>query len=65
MSDLSPRLSEVAALVAEGLSDKAIAKRLCLSLRTVERYVHMAAKRAGGAGKPRVALTRWWLTRAA
>ena len=37
--ELSPRELEVLELVAAGLTNEAIAARLCLSVRTVERHV--------------------------
>jgi len=40
LQGLTPREQEVAALVADGLTNKAIAQRLHLSLGTVKHYVH-------------------------
>jgi DNA-binding NarL/FixJ family response regulator len=39
IAKLSPREHEVLALVAEGMSNPAIANRLCLAARTVEAHV--------------------------
>jgi DNA-binding NarL/FixJ family response regulator len=52
---LTPRVREVALLVAEGLKDTEIAERLTISPRTVNRHV-AAALRATGA-RNRVELT--------
>lgn len=71
---LSPRMLEVAALVAEGLSTKAIARRLktcdprtgarkCLSARTVDEYIHEIAARIPGSGPPRQRIVAWYWKR--
>lgn len=44
---LTDRQTEVARLVGQGLSYKAIAMRLGLSVRTVERHVHRLAHKLG------------------
>lgn len=53
---LTPRQSEIAVLVAKGLSDKAIARATGLSRRTVEDHVSEAASRLPGNGRPRFKL---------
>jgi len=40
LDDLTPREQEVLGLVAEGLSNAAIAERLVITKRAVERHVH-------------------------
>lgn len=58
--ELSRRQAEVAGLVAKGLSDKAIAHRLGLSVLTVRTYARDAAKRIPGEGQPRNRLLLWF-----
>ena len=40
LARLGPRELEINALIAEGLANKQIAARLCLTLGTVKNYVH-------------------------
>lgn len=54
---LTPRQREVAELVARGLSNKAIARRLEISVRTVEAHIHSAASVLDRPCRPRHALT--------
>jgi DNA-binding NarL/FixJ family response regulator len=44
---LTPREREVAALIADGLSNKQIARRLCLTVGTVKHYVHRILEKTG------------------
>jgi len=48
---LSPREHEVVALIADGLSNREIAERLMLSVRTVERHIENVYNRLGIRGK--------------
>jgi non-specific serine/threonine protein kinase len=57
LSGLTARESEVAALVAEGLSNRAIGERLILSTRTVDMHVRNALHKLGLAS--RVQLAAW------
>jgi DNA-binding NarL/FixJ family response regulator len=54
---LTPRQREVAELVAEGLSNKAIAQRLEISVYTVKAHVCAAANRVAIPCRARHALT--------
>jgi DNA-binding CsgD family transcriptional regulator len=56
LAALTPRESEVAVLVVEGLSDREIAERLCISRYTVHQYVRGIYRTLGVPS--RVALTR-------
>lgn len=60
MKPLSTRQAEVASLVAKGLSNKAIAHDLGLSVLTVQSYVRDGAKRCPGEGQPRSRLLLWF-----
>lgn len=44
---LTPREHAVAALIAEGLSNKQIARRLSITLGTVKHYVHQILEKTG------------------
>jgi FixJ family two-component response regulator len=46
--------------VAEGLSNKGIAKRLGLSRGTVNQYVLRISKRIPGIGPPRFRIMAWY-----
>jgi DNA-binding NarL/FixJ family response regulator len=59
--DLSPREAEVAALVAEGLTNRQIAARLVLSERTVESHVQHVLTKLGFGSRSQVAA---WVVRA-
>lgn len=50
---LTPRQVEIAALVAKGLSNKAIARETDLSLDTVDSHLRNIANRVPGPGTPR------------
>lgn len=49
---LSPREREVLALVAEGLSDQAIARRLHVSVSTAKGYMVEAREKLGARNRP-------------
>lgn len=57
--DLTPRECDVVELVAKGLSNKAIAERLSISIRTVENHVSNALFK--NYGRSRTDLMRMWL----
>jgi DNA-binding NarL/FixJ family response regulator len=58
---LTPREQEVAALIAEGMSNRQIAARLHLSERTVENHVaHILTKLAFDS---RARVAAWWVSR--
>ncbi len=61
VTELSPRELEVIELVAEGLTNEAIAERLCLSVRTVERHVSNVYAKLRVSGKAgRAAAAAWY-----
>jgi len=48
---LTERETEIAMLIAEGLSNRAIAERLTLSVRTVESHIYRAMAKTGAASR--------------
>jgi DNA-binding CsgD family transcriptional regulator len=52
---LSAREREIVALIAEGLSNREVADRLCLSVRTIEGHVYRAMARTGTAHREELA----------
>lgn len=60
---LSPRETELAALISEGLPDKEIAYRMGLSIETVKAYNARLRLKLGAASRVGVAV--WWVRRAA
>lgn len=59
---LSPRQEQVAALVVQGMSNKAIGKALGLKTNTVEDHVFRIRRRLGGDGRARHRIMTWWFT---
>ncbi|MBD0710813.1 response regulator transcription factor, partial [Streptomyces sp. CBMA291] len=47
LAGLTPREREISVLVAEGLTNQAVAERLCLSPRTVESHVARVYRKTG------------------
>lgn len=58
---LSPRESQVSQMVAQGMSNKAIAKALRLSELTVKDHVKAIGRKLTGPGKPRHRITVFFL----
>ena len=56
MLPLTPRQTEVAALVADGLTDREIAERLSVSITTVYAHVHEIMARGGLRNRVQVAV---------
>jgi DNA-binding NarL/FixJ family response regulator len=67
--ELSPREAEVLALVAEGWSNRAVAERLFVTVRTVESHVRTILVKFGVCADDRVSrrvlLARLWTSRPA
>jgi len=61
--NLTPRQTEIASLVAKGLTAKGIAAETGLSEKTVDVHIQQAAQRLGGDTSPRHRLTLWFLQR--
>jgi DNA-binding NarL/FixJ family response regulator len=54
--EITDREREVLALVAEGLANRAIAERLFLSVRTVEKHVERLLAKTGSANRTQLVL---------
>jgi DNA-binding CsgD family transcriptional regulator len=52
---LSSREREIVALIGEGLSNREVADRLCLSVRTIEGHIYRAMARTGMASREELA----------
>jgi DNA-binding NarL/FixJ family response regulator len=55
LAALTPREREVAALIADGLSNKQIAQRLAITVGTVKHYVHQILEKTGLTGRVAIA----------
>ncbi len=55
LQSLTPREREVAALIAEGLSNKQIGRRLVITVGTVKHYVHQILEKTGLPGRVAIA----------
>jgi DNA-binding NarL/FixJ family response regulator len=58
---LTERQVEVAERVAQGLTNKEVARELGLSVETVRVHIREAAERLSGTAYPRHQLTVWFL----
>lgn len=56
------RQAQIAAMVAHGLSDKAIGLRLNISPKTVQNHIQSVSKHMPGEGSPRHRLTVWFIS---
>lgn len=52
---LSPRETEVARLVSQGLANKEIATQLCISLATVKDHIHRILEKTGFSNRAAIA----------
>ncbi|SRX95560.1 transcriptional regulator [Rhodococcus jostii RHA1] [Mycobacterium shimoidei] len=52
---LTSREREIVMMLADGLANRAIAERLCLSVRTVETHIYRAMAKTGAAGREELA----------
>jgi DNA-binding CsgD family transcriptional regulator len=57
---LTPRQYEVAALVADGLTNREIAERLCITERSAESHVERIRDRMGFRSRAQIAV--WYAT---
>lgn len=58
---LTRRQAQVCELVAQGMSNKAIARQTGIALDTVNRHLRSAADRIPGAGRPREKCLVWFV----
>lgn len=58
VTGLSPRQIEVVTLLAQGLTNQQIAKRLCISVDTVKKHLTQALRVSGSENRTQLAL--WW-----
>ena len=60
LDSLTPRETEVATLVAEGMSHKRVAVQLGISPETVRSHVWAAAAKLPGNGRPSLKIARFY-----
>jgi DNA-binding NarL/FixJ family response regulator len=63
MKQLTERQAQVAERVAQGLTNKEVARELGLSEETVKQHIREAAERLPGTTYPRHRLTLWFLAK--
>lgn len=58
--DLTPRQYEIALLVMDGMTNKAIAIALGVSINTIKAELTLAFERIGVSNRTELALKLWW-----
>ena len=59
MADLTKRQLEVVRLVAQGHSDKSVARELGIAPKTVQAHLDVVASRLPGDGTRRMRVAKW------
>jgi DNA-binding CsgD family transcriptional regulator len=59
---VSPSLTRVVALLAQGLTAREIGRELRITATSAKTYIRRAAKEVPGPGRPSVRLIRWYMS---